>query len=420
MEFIYSLFSKWLGHYINLNPNMKNLKRKIKDLSTKVDDVETELRGAEHHPAKRPRKVAQHWCKNVQDMIESMQRLEEEVDGLGQWMFVSRALLGKHVEEKIQDVVELQEQHNFPRGVLIDAPPTSEQFIPTARFFRGSETITARNKGQYLMDDELSNGNHQCWQPLASITNQYRQPCPNSPGSCNHVARSDYTHTSTSQPLSQNPRSQPPSLAPSSSLTTTSLPSSSHPTSVLATFNSTLTSQGNVRGIKEWNTGARMDIQFDSTFHPVGDQDASLNGQLGQIVRNGTKFPSHMEISTQNSCNWELRGPPLTMGQTHFSQVQQDGYNWQLFDKPESLQATQLGYFRTYGGDAPQSAVYKHGVGPSLASQALTMAEITQQVWEKLMQEQASMIVQNTQQICEKLKRELRAELTTHIEQMTN
>ncbi|KAI8026681.1 hypothetical protein LOK49_LG02G02919 [Camellia lanceoleosa] len=39
-----------------------------------------------------------------------------------------------------------------------------------------------------------------------------------------------------------------------------------------------------------------------------------------------------MEISTQNSCNWELRGPPLTMGQTHFSQIQhQDGYNWQLF-----------------------------------------------------------------------------------------
>lgn len=78
------------------------------------------------------------------------------------------------------------------------------------------------------------------------------------------------------------------------------------------------------------------------------------------------------------------------MGQTHFSQIQhQDGYNWQLFDEPESLQVTQLGYFQTYGGDAPQRAVYRHGVGPSLASQALMMAEITQQVWEKLMQEQA-------------------------------
>ncbi|GMP38683.1 hypothetical protein CsSME_00009836 [Camellia sinensis var. sinensis] len=126
MEFIYSLLSKWLGHYINFNPNMKNLKRKIKDLSSKVDDVETKLRGTEHHLAKRPRKVAQHWCKNVQEMTESMQRPEEEVDGLGQWMFVSLALLGKHVEEKIQEVVELQEQHNFPCGVLIDAPSTSE------------------------------------------------------------------------------------------------------------------------------------------------------------------------------------------------------------------------------------------------------------------------------------------------------
>ncbi|CAL5329485.1 unnamed protein product [Camellia sinensis] len=196
--------------------------------------------------------------------------------------------------------------------------------------------------------------------------------------SYNRLAHSDYTHTSTSQPSSQKPRSQPPLLAPSSSLATTSLPSS-HPTSGMC-------GQGYARAIKEWNTGARMDIQFDSTFQPVGDQDASLNGQLGQIVRNDTKFPSHMEISTQNSYNWEPYGPPLMMGQTPFSQIQyQDGYNWQLFDEPESLQATELGYFQTYGGDAPQSAVYRHGVGPSLASQALTMVEITQQVWEKLM-----------------------------------
>ncbi|XP_028083311.1 uncharacterized protein LOC114284577 [Camellia sinensis] len=352
---------------------MKNLKRKAEYLSATVDDLETEFRLAEYHPAKRPRKEAQHWRRNAREIIESISRLEEKVDRVGQWMFVSRLLLGKEVEEKIQEVVELQEQHNFPRGVLIDAPPTSEQFIPTARFFCGSETITARNKGKYLMDDELSNGNHQRWQPPTPVTNQYQQPpplntskvattavrpCPTSPitmskESCNHLARSDYTHTSTSQPSSQKPRSRPPLLAPSSSLATTSLPSSSHPTSGLATSNSTLTrcGQGYVRGIKEWNTGARMGIQFDSTFQPVGDQDASLNGQLGQVVRNGTKFPSHMEILTQNSCNWELRGPPLTVGQTHFSQIQhQDGYNWQLFDEPESLQATQLGFWMHLSG----------------------------------------------------------------------
>ncbi|KAI7991471.1 hypothetical protein LOK49_LG12G01994 [Camellia lanceoleosa] len=155
-----------------------------------------------------------------------MQRLEEEVDGLGQWMFVSRALLGKHVEKKIQEVVELQEQHNFPCGVLIDAPPTSEEFIPTTRFFRGSKTITARNKGKYLMDDEhvpsLKKISNYIIYATIRVTNQYRQPpplnsskvvttvvcpCPTSPitmskGSYNHLAHSDYTHTSTSQPSS--------------------------------------------------------------------------------------------------------------------------------------------------------------------------------------------------------------------------
>ncbi|GMP38712.1 hypothetical protein CsSME_00009860 [Camellia sinensis var. sinensis] len=173
--------------------------------------------------------------------------------------------------------------------------------------------------------------------------------------SCNHLARSDYTHTSTSQPSSQKPRSRPPLLAPSSSLATTSLPSSSHPTSGLATSNSTLTrcGQGYVRGIKEWNTGARMGIQFDSTFQPVGDQDASLNGQLEQVVRNGTKFPSHMEILTQNSCNWELRGPPLTVGQTHFSQIQHQVLTGIIGNSLTSLSPSRrhnLGIFRHMGG----------------------------------------------------------------------
>ncbi|KAL7236184.1 hypothetical protein ACSBR1_019447 [Camellia fascicularis] len=149
-----------------------------------------------------------------------------------------------------------------------------------------------------------------------------------SKGSCNHVACSDYTHISTSQPSSQKPRSQPPSLAPSSSLAT-SLPSSSHPT--------------------------------------LGDIDSKLL-QLGALWPTSYNGADTLLADTTSSI---------------------DGYNWQLFDKPKSLQATELGYFQTYGGDAPQSAVYRRGVGPSLASQALTMAEITQQVWEKLMQEQA-------------------------------
>ncbi|KAL7206217.1 hypothetical protein ACSBR2_019012 [Camellia fascicularis] len=183
-----------------------------------------------------------------------------------------------------------------------------------------------------------------------------------SKGSCNHVACSDYTHISTSQPSSQKPRSQPPSLAPSSSLAT-SLPSSSHPTLGLATFNSTLTrcSQGNVRGIKEWNTG---------------DIDSKLL-QLGALWPTSYDGTDTLLADTTSSI---------------------DGYNWQLFDKPESLQATELGYFQTYGGDAPQSAVYRRGVGPSLASQALMMAEITQQVWEKLIQEQASKYVRSSKE----------------------
>ncbi|KAL7236169.1 hypothetical protein ACSBR1_019437 [Camellia fascicularis] len=175
MEFIHSLL-KWVEPGINLSPNMKNLKRKVQYLSATVDDLETELAGC--HPAKIPRKEAQHWRSDAQEMIESISRLEEKVDRVGQWMFASRILLGKEVKEKIQEVVELQEQYNFPRGVLIDVSPTFEQFMAAARFFRGSETIPTRNKRKYLMDDELSNVNHRRWQPCTSVNNQYLLPPP--------------------------------------------------------------------------------------------------------------------------------------------------------------------------------------------------------------------------------------------------
>ncbi|CAL5435889.1 unnamed protein product [Camellia sinensis] len=290
----------------------------FKDLSTKVDDVETELRGAEHHPAKRPRKVAQHWCKNAQEMIESMQRLEEEVNGLGQWMFVSHALLGKHVEEKIQEVVELQEQHNFPCGVLIDALPTSEEFIPTARFFRGSETITARNKGKYLMDDEITM----------------------SKGSCNHLARSDYIHTSIS------------AIIPEASITAT----------IIGTFISTcnhittiiITSHLSVVKAKlgASRSGILVDIQFDSTFQSVGDQDASLNGQLGQIVRNGTKFASRDIDSKlqQLGASWPTSydGADTFLANTTSSIV--TGIIGNSWTSPSPSRRHNLGIFRHIGG----------------------------------------------------------------------
>ncbi|KAI7979295.1 putative disease resistance protein [Camellia lanceoleosa] len=86
--------------------------------------------------------------------VRTLQRQELEVVG---WKNVfSLVQLGKLVVEKIQDVAELQENGRFSNGLLIDALPTSERFIPTMGSF--CENTSARNMEniwKYLIDDEV-------------------------------------------------------------------------------------------------------------------------------------------------------------------------------------------------------------------------------------------------------------------------
>ncbi|THF94665.1 hypothetical protein TEA_002879 [Camellia sinensis var. sinensis] len=48
---------------------------------------------------------------------------------------------------------------------------------------------------------------------------------------------------------------------------------------------------GCAKGIKEWGTGKKLDIQFDENYCPIGDNVAKLTTQLGIIVRNGNIVP---------------------------------------------------------------------------------------------------------------------------------
>ncbi|CAK9183902.1 unnamed protein product, partial [Ilex paraguariensis] len=44
-------------------------------------------------------------------------------------------------------------------------------------------------------------------------------------------------------------------------------------------------------GPKEWATGTKIEVEFDSTFHPVGNRASELKTAMGNIIRNGYRVP---------------------------------------------------------------------------------------------------------------------------------
>ncbi|GMP46351.1 hypothetical protein CsSME_00014547 [Camellia sinensis var. sinensis] len=75
---------------------------------------------------------------------------------------------------------------------------------------------------------------------------------------------------------------------PSADPSTSSQSTSGH---VSSSSTSTRRGRGCAKGIKEWGTGKKLDIQFDGNYCPIGDNVAKLTTQLGIIVRNGNIIP---------------------------------------------------------------------------------------------------------------------------------
>ncbi|THG08410.1 hypothetical protein TEA_015068 [Camellia sinensis var. sinensis] len=106
-------------------------------------------------------------------------------------------------------------------------------------------------------------------------------------------------------PCTQPPRLpsvHPPSVAPqqlssrleSSAYEPSADPStSSQPTLIHVSSSSISTRRGGgcAKGIREWGTGKKLDIQFDENYCPIGDNVAKLTTQLSIIVRNGNIVP---------------------------------------------------------------------------------------------------------------------------------
>ncbi|KAL7187164.1 hypothetical protein ACSBR1_037268 [Camellia fascicularis] len=286
-------------------------------------------------------------------------------------------------------------------------------------------------------------------------------------------------------PCTQPPRLpsvRPPSVAPqqlsSSAYEPSADPStSSQPTSGHVSSSSTSTRRGRgcAKGIKEWGTGKKLDIQFDGNYCPIGDNVAKLTTQLGIIVRNEEYKPICMKncnsiwkdhknklkanqweqlveywrtsdaekIASRNAKNRRAHGIAHTTGRTTFSQIQhemtskgestdkmnvwlmtrrvddpEDEFNRQLSMLPEdgrTLEARNAIFHELIGHDG-------HGYCRTYERIVPRRAVYKDGVGPSQSTPQPSTIDQITQQVRaelrDELREELRAEFSIHLQQM--
>ncbi|RWR91136.1 hypothetical protein CKAN_02027800 [Cinnamomum micranthum f. kanehirae] len=67
--------------------------------------------------------------------------------------------------------------------------------------------------------------------------------------------------------------------------------STSAQTGATSTGASSSRGRGPARGIRTWNSGHPIDVEFDDTYHPVGPHARELISQLGHMVRDPYAFP---------------------------------------------------------------------------------------------------------------------------------
>ncbi|XP_058189670.1 disease resistance protein RPS5-like [Rhododendron vialii] len=149
-------FGEWYGYHNGLEGNMQKLKRKIEDLSAQENDINAEISTAECQPLKRRKQEVEVWLRDVPQLKDDVQRLEQEVVGeRNAWNVIPRARLGKRIIQKVQEAAELQEKGKSFNDLLVGECPTGGLLMPPTKDF--VESTKARNVERVwecLMNDD--------------------------------------------------------------------------------------------------------------------------------------------------------------------------------------------------------------------------------------------------------------------------
>ncbi|RWR90884.1 hypothetical protein CKAN_02001200 [Cinnamomum micranthum f. kanehirae] len=119
--------------------------------------------------------------------------------------------------------------------------------------------------------------------------------------------------------------------------------SSMAPPSATSTGPSASRGRGPARGIRSWNSGHPIDVEFDETYHPMGTHARQLISQLGHTVRDPYAFPlttldweafpvetldriceEVQREAVTNTRNRAMQGPAHRLGTRHITQVRHE------------------------------------------------------------------------------------------------
>ncbi|KAL2530114.1 putative disease resistance protein [Forsythia ovata] len=108
----------------DLEENTQTLQRKIELLKSRKVDVQADLQNA----GKKRKREVEDWLINVENNITEFETLEQEIQCS---RFYSRQKLAERVERMTKEVMELDEQSDFPGGLFLEVDESIGQLMLT-------------------------------------------------------------------------------------------------------------------------------------------------------------------------------------------------------------------------------------------------------------------------------------------------
>ncbi|XP_052300193.1 probable disease resistance protein At4g27220 isoform X2 [Citrus sinensis] len=132
---------------------MKKLERVLQELNSKKADIEATLKAECDLGNKQPRNEVNDWLENVERINREAHSIEEDVK---KGKYFSRARLGKHAEEKIEEVNEYHQKGRSFTSLVIDAPPSRGLTLTTATLAGEKTKKVVERIWEDLMGDKVT------------------------------------------------------------------------------------------------------------------------------------------------------------------------------------------------------------------------------------------------------------------------
>ena len=149
IKFVGPPIYKYWTYRRKLKEYLNSLVRKKDELQSRKEDIELRLT-VELQLGKKPRKEVENWLKKAGKAIRESQDIEDRVSKVN---YLCLASIGREIDGKIQEMIEVHNQGSFPNSLVIDAPSNSVMTLPTPELV--GETTVKEKIWAYLMGDSV-------------------------------------------------------------------------------------------------------------------------------------------------------------------------------------------------------------------------------------------------------------------------